>query len=85
MKGFTEENGLVFPGADISIYDKEGKEKYHSEDIFKEDKGADPAKAAEDISLYLTLKDEKLIGDESKWVFKIWDKKVKGSLKQKSC
>lgn len=79
MKGFTEESGKIFPGADIAIYDKEGKEKYRSEDIFKSDEGADPAKAAEDISLFLTLKDEKLAGDESKWIFKIWDKKSNGT------
>lgn len=81
MNGFKEENGKVFPGADITIYDKQGKEQYHSEDIFKDNKaGDDPAKAQESLSLFLTLKDEKLRNDESKWVFKVWDKKGDGVL-----
>lgn len=75
VSGLKVVDGKVFPGADIKIYDRTGAEVYHSEDVFKDPEGADPADAAKRISLYLTLTEQKLEGSACKWVFRVWDKK----------
>ncbi len=75
VSGLKEVDGKVFPGADITIYDRTGAEVYHSEDVFKDPEGADPTDAAKRISLYLTLTEQKLEGSACKWVFRVWDKK----------
>lgn len=75
LSGLKEVDGKVFPGAEIIVYDKSGEEKFHSEDVFKDPKGSNPAEAAERISVYITLTKAELNGNESKWVFRVWDKK----------
>lgn len=81
VRGLKEENGKVFPGGEIMIYQENGKELYHSEDLFKDyPRGIDPEKVAQDISLYLTPEDKKTAGNYGKWVFRIWDKKSKATL-----
>lgn len=75
LKGFKEEQGKVFVGANITIYDKSGKQEFQTKDIFEEYiDGVDPAKVNQMLSLYIPVEAE-MKGNENKWVFKVWDKK----------
>jgi hypothetical protein len=80
LKGFKEEQGKVFAGGNITIYNKDGKEEFQTKDIFLEyTDGLDPAKVSELLSLYIPV-EEGLKGNENKWVFKVWDKKSEAVL-----
>jgi hypothetical protein len=81
LKGFTEENGLVFPGGEIIITGTNGEQKLHTEDVFATSaaNGLDPAEVARSVRLSLeTLPAQK--GDESLWTFRVWDKKSDASI-----
>lgn len=80
IKGFTEENGKVFPGGSLIVYDSTGKVMLDTGDAFaKQTEGFTNAQVAEGLRITLNL-NRQLTGVKGLWKFKIWDKKGPGTL-----
>ncbi len=81
LKGFTTENGKVFPGGDITIVGTDGKQKLKSEDVFASSAINGISQEEVERSVRLTLETNSAMkGDQSLWTFRVWDKKSQASI-----
>ena len=80
LTGFVEENGKVFPGGSLVVYDASGKELLDTGDAFaKQADGFTKSQVAEGLRITINM-EKALKGIKGTWKFKIWDKKGSGVL-----
>ena len=81
VTGFTEENGVVFLGASMSVVDQNNVEVLHYPDLFSsyDESGVSPLDAKM-ISLTLTTGSPMENGNKYTWKSRVWDKKGQGEI-----
>ena len=81
INGFTEENGVVYVGASMTVSDIDNNEILNYPDLFSEydSTGFSPMDAKQ-ITLTLTTADPLVSGHKYIWRTRIWDKKGNGEI-----
>jgi|GEM_PF-2090655 len=81
VTGFIVKDGKAFPGASMTVSDKEKNEVLNIKDLFEEYvDGIDPAAIAKELELILTLGDAMKEGSEYDWHVRVWDKNGKAEM-----